>query len=148
MSETLRDRVKRWEGFDGMPYPDPYHGADHAATLAGLVAQGVSIGYGCRLPLTEAEASILFSHRWYGAEDGMLRISGAWHLGHVRQTVVQAMVYQLGERGVRGFVKMLPALAAGDYEAAADEMLDSDVAREQPGRWGELADIMRTGEAP
>lgn len=73
---SLRDRVKQWEGFDGRPYPDPYRGADHAATLKGVVAQGVSIGYGCRLPLTETEASILFQHRWHGAEDGMLRIIG------------------------------------------------------------------------
>ena len=146
---SLRDRVKQWEGFDGMPYPDPYRGADHASTLAGLVAQGVSIGYGCRLPLTEPEADILFAHRWRGAENGMLRIIGdpPTPLGHVREKVVQAMVYQLGERGVRRFIKFLPALHAGDWETAADEMLDSDVARKQPGRWGVLAAIMRTGVA-
>ena len=55
------------------------------------------------------------------------------------------MCYQLGERGTRRFHRMLAAFEIGDYDTAADELLDSDVARQQPERWGELAAIMRAG---
>ena len=136
MSESLQDRIKRHEGFDPNPYPD---------------AGGQSIGYGCRLPLTVREAEVLFDSRYGRAIAGARRVlkdALASDLSMPRWGVIVEMCFQLGERGTRRFKRMLAALADGEFEAAATELLDSDVARKQPGRWGELAAIMRTGEAP
>ena len=134
MAESLRDRIKRHEGLRLEPYED---------------AGGQSIGYGCRLPLTPDEADALFEARYTAADDALDRIDEEYDVDHrlsaERDGVLVEMCYQLGERGVRRFKRMLAALADGDYNLAADEILDSDVARKQPERWGELARIMRTG---
>ena len=125
--------------------------AEHGASIriSGR-AGGRDVGYGCRLPLTDGEAGALFESRYKVACDAAERILSDVDPLHVsaRAGVIVEMCYQLGERGARRFEKMLEAWKVGDYETAADEMLDSDVARAQPGRWGELAAIMRTGEAP
>lgn len=45
------------------------------------------------------------------------------------QEVVLNMAYQLGGTGLKGFTNMRGALAEGDYEKAAAEILNSDLAR-------------------
>jgi hypothetical protein len=54
--------------------------------------------------------------------------------------VVTEMVFQLGEDGFKKFEKTIAAITAGDYETAADELIDSKVGREQPDRIEDLAD--------
>ena len=54
------------------------------------------------------------------------------------------MAYNMGVPGLLGFQKMWAALAAGDYERAAEEALDSVYARELPARAGRVADRMRS----
>jgi lysozyme len=65
-----------------------------------------------------------------------------------RQGVIICMLHQMGARGVSNFRKMLEALARSDYEAAADEMLDSDWHRDSKTakRCELMAKIMRSGE--
>lgn len=67
-------------------------------------------------------------------------------LNDARQNAVCEMMFQLGPRRFSGFIKFLAAMATSDFSAAADQMLNSDVAREQPNRWNPLAAMMRTGE--
>ena len=62
-----------------------------------------------------------------------------------RFSVLVAMVFQMGLTRVRGFRNMLAAIREGDYEKAAEEMLDSRWARQTPGRANREANIMRTG---
>lgn len=58
--------------------------------------------------------------------------------------VVANMVFQMGLNGVRGFRNMLSALNRRDYALAADEMLDSQWARnDSPRRARELSRIIR-----
>ena len=67
-------------------------------------------------------------------------------LGDVRREVLVNMSFNLGYPRLSGFVKFQQALLEGDYETAADEMLDSKWARDDvPNRAKRLARIMRTG---
>ena len=61
----------------------------------------------------------------------------------VVQEVILNMCYQLGITGVSKFRKAISALQEGDWNEAADEMLDSLWARQTPNRATELSDIVR-----
>ena len=60
------------------------------------------------------------------------------------KTVLMEMCYQLGVTGVSKFKKALKAMEDGDWEKAADEMLDSKWAKQTPNRAKELSDIVRS----
>jgi lysozyme len=66
-------------------------------------------------------------------------------LNNTRRGVCIEMIYQMGVRGFRGFKKMITALIWGDWEEAANQMLDSRWAKQTPSRCRELAEIMRRG---
>ncbi len=59
------------------------------------------------------------------------------------QEVVLNMCYQLGVTGVSKFRKAISALQDGEWQEAADEMLDSLWARQTPNRAEELSNIVR-----
>ena len=61
----------------------------------------------------------------------------------VVQEVILNMCYQLGITGVSKFRKAISALQEGDWDEAANEMLDSLWARQTPNRAKELSDIVR-----
>jgi lysozyme len=60
------------------------------------------------------------------------------------KSVLMEMCYQLGVRGVSKFKKALKAMENGDWEKAADEMLDSKWAKQTPNRAKELSNIVRS----
>ena len=60
------------------------------------------------------------------------------------KSVLMEMCYQLGVRGVSKFKKALKAMDDGDWEKAADEMLDSKWAKQTPRRAKEMSDIIRS----
>lgn len=65
-------------------------------------------------------------------------------LSYARQSVLIAMVFQMGINRVRKFKRMLAAIEAFDFDTAADEMLDSKWARDDsPARAQREAEIMR-----
>ena len=59
------------------------------------------------------------------------------------QEVVLNMCYQLGITGVSKFRKAISALQEGEWQEAADEMLDSLWARQTSNRAEELSNIVR-----
>ena len=61
----------------------------------------------------------------------------------VVQEVILNMCYQLGVTGVSKFRKAISALQEGDWDEAANEMLDSLWARQTPNRATELSNIVR-----
>lgn len=67
-------------------------------------------------------------------------------LSGARQVVLIDMSVNLGFVGLLGFKRMWVALESGDFDAAANEMLDSAYARQLPVRANRLAGIMRNGE--
>jgi lysozyme len=71
-----------------------------------------------------------------------------WNMDQVRQQVIVAMAYQLGAKGVSGFKKMIAAITRKDWDAAADEMIDSAWYKQTPSRAKRMADIFRSGEWP
>jgi len=65
-------------------------------------------------------------------------------LDEVRQAVVISMMFQVGS--LDKWPKFCSAMADGDYDRAAKEMLNSRVAREQaPRRWERQAKMMESG---
>ena len=60
------------------------------------------------------------------------------------KTVLMEMCYQLGVTGVSKFKKALKAMEDGDWEKAADEMLDSKWAKQTPNRAKEMSNIVRS----
>lgn len=67
-------------------------------------------------------------------------------IGEARQHVIASMAFNLGIGGLKEFVKMLAAVARGDYEAAANEMKLSKWAAQVKDRAVELAAMMRDGD--
>ena len=61
----------------------------------------------------------------------------------VIQGVILNMCYQLGVTGVSKFRRAISALQEGDWDEAANEMLDSLWARQTPNRATELSNIVR-----
>lgn len=66
-------------------------------------------------------------------------------LSDARQRVIANMAFNLGVSGLLDFKKTLAAIEAGQYEQAADMMLDSRWAGQVHGRATRLADMMRHG---
>lgn len=66
-------------------------------------------------------------------------------LDPVRQLVVADMIFNLGPTRFAGFVNTNAAIAVGDFDRAADEMLDSRWARQVGRRAVKLSQAMRSG---
>ena len=135
MSELIERMILSHKGLRLMPYED---------------SEGyVTIGIGrCldKIGITEGEAYVLFqndlrrvcdrleAHDWYNTLDD------------VRKAVLVDMAFNLGHAGLLGFKRMVRAIQNGDYDSAADEMMDSKW-RHQVGRRAEhLEHMMRTGQ--
>jgi lysozyme len=56
------------------------------------------------------------------------------------------MVFQMGITGFLGFKRTQTFLKWGEYDRAAEEMLDSDWAEQTPGRAQRIANAMETDE--
>lgn len=72
----------------------------------------------------------------------------AWfdQLDDIRAKVVIDMRFNLGAGSFRQFKRMIAALAAGDYTAAAAEMANSKWYHQVGARARRLVEMMRTGE--
>lgn len=81
---------------------------------------------------------------------GLLETYFGWFLDldEARQAVMVDMVHQLGFHGFLGFDDMLSAMARKDYQTAAAELMDSDMARQTPERAKRNRQILLTGEWP
>lgn len=67
------------------------------------------------------------------------------NMNDVRQRVLTNMMFNMGPTKFSGFRKMISAVYNGDWDSAADEMLDSLWARQVGLRAHRLANQMRTG---
>lgn len=66
-------------------------------------------------------------------------------LNEDRQIVLIDMAYNLGWKNFLGFSKMIDALSTADYEIAAEEMMNSEWAKQVKGRADCLAKAMLIG---
>lgn len=96
---------------------------------------------------TDAQINAQFQADYVHARDG---IAKAWPaittLDPVRRAYVVSMAFQLGVPGVLEFKRMLSALAAGAWQSAYDEALDSDWFHQTPGRCKRAARAFFTGQ--
>lgn len=126
------EMLKRHEGYRSKPYR--------------CSAGKITIGYGRNLEdvgVNESEAEILLINDYNAAEDEASKFSWFEGLSDVRREVVIMMIFNLGYPRFTGFKKTIAALAAGDYESAASEMLDSKWAAQVGLRAFELSAMMQ-----
>lgn len=138
MSEFLREQLKRQEGYRFSAYED---------------TNGyVTIGYGHMIDqergggISVRVAELLLDDDIYEARKQLDRVY-PWTNGlkQQRYDVLVNMVFQMGISGLGTFRRMLAHLQKAEYEAAANEMLDSKWARNHLTRAGELSEQMRFG---
>jgi GH24 family phage-related lysozyme (muramidase) len=130
LSASVPDDLKRLEGFRGTAYLD---------------TQGFwTCGYGHRcaegtkMTLLAAEKALAddISSAEHAAKRAFPTFAG--HPQHVKDVLVE-LCFQLGETGMRKFVKFGQAIAAHDYESAGNHLLDSKFHHQTKQRCEELA---------
>ena len=130
----LKSMLKRHEGFSATPY--------RCSAGKWTIGHGHSMQHG-GMVISRHVADVMLD------EDIHLAIFQYESLGlrleQARQNVCVNMIFNLGLHGFLGFKKMIAALEQGNYETAADEMIDSLWAEQVKGRAVELAEIMRHG---
>ena len=127
----------RHEGLRLMPYRD---------SVAKL-----TIGVGRNLDdrgISREEAVMLLDNDIRGALSAC-RASLPWFDGmdQTRQAAIVDVVFNLGMSRFLNFHKALAAMAAGDWETAANELLDSKWASQVGIRAKEISEMIRSGSA-
>lgn len=128
-------RLKVDEGFRAAKYVD--------------TAGHLTIGYGFNVDagISQYAAAALLQAQ---AQERASALGGFWWaqgLDDVRMSVVLEVAFNDGLNGLLHFPKMLAAVGAKNWQVAHDELLDSDAARELPGRYKALAQILLSGVA-
>ena len=130
MIDNLVQKIKEHEGFRGDVYKD---------------SLGFNtVGYGTKMPISKMEATTLLRTRLMKKIDELTLKEPSFNTmpDDIREVLCE-MSYQMGVNGVLKFRKMWKALKEGNYERAADEMLDSRWAKQTPSRAKELSDVVR-----
>lgn len=111
----------------------------------------ITIGVGRNLTdrgLSEDEIALLLMNDLRIVEAELDAVLPSWHLlTDNRQAVLVDMMFNLGRPRFLQFKKFLSALAEGEYETAAAEMLDSRWARQVGRRADTLARMMGRDES-
>ena len=68
-----------------------------------------------------------------------------WSLSDNRYNALVDMMFNLGKPRFLTFKKMIKAVECGDFDTAANEMLDSKWARQTKSRAIELSNLIREG---
>lgn len=142
--DTLAARIEASEGRRLFVYDDATGNPLKAGmTLVGnpTIAVGRELS---RTGLSDDECAYLLANDIIRVTTALDALIAWWRrLDGVRQMVVAEMAFNLGPSGLMNFTSMLAALKAGDYETAADEMLDSAWARQVGDRAKRLSAEMR-----
>lgn len=129
ISYKLLNSVKENEGFRSKPYQD---------------TKGIwTIGHGLTYITEEESTRIVIGRLERLGRDLQHKTLG---MSGSRGNIIVEMAYQMGLGGVMAFHKMWEAINCGDYDAAADEMLDSKWAKkDSPNRAKRMAAAFREG---
>lgn len=127
--------IRRREGFSLMPYQCPlgHWTIGYGHNLEGGISAAAA-DFILREDIVSAMQQVKESFSWFSS------------LVPARQLVLVDMCFNLGLSGLKGFKKMLAALAAEDYETAAVEMLASRWAGQVGKRAQENAAMMKSGK--
>ena len=112
----------------------------------------LTIGYGRNLDdvgISIQEAETMLANDIADARKRAEQIFG-WFgiLDSVRQDVILNMVFNMGAAKVAHFVQMIEAIKRGDWNKAAEEMVDSAWARQVGARAIMLSKMMQLGKYP
>ena len=123
MSESLRDMLKRHEGFRSRLYRD---------------TQGhFTVGYGHNLDagISQGLADLLLDEDIKTANNAVERLyPDFFTFTSARQSALMDFVFNVGEARAKGFVVMNAAINAGDWDTAANELQDSAWYGQVPNR--------------
>lgn len=135
MSETLAQMIERHEGCRSTIYVDS------------VGVETVGVGHNLHKPLTRAAIEQILRDDLNDAINECLH-AFPWFadLTEPRQRVLINMCFNMGLKRLLGFKKFLQAVELGDYETAANEMVDSLWSKQVKGRALELANLMRGSE--
>ena len=133
----LADMLKVEEGFRSHVYND--HLGYKTIGYGRCIESGVGLG------ITEDEATYLLMQDIDRSVAECENFKWFSDLDDPRAMVVVALAFQMGWPRLNTFGNMLAAMADGDYDRAADELIDSKFARQVPERAKRLSEIIRTG---
>lgn len=106
-----------------------------------------TIGIGHNLtdkPISKLASRTIFMEDMADAIDDVRRCCSIYdELSRSRQLVMINLAFNLGRDRLGKFVRFLGAIHRGDWNDAADELLDSKAARDLPNRYTRLAQMMR-----
>ena len=131
------DLIRRHEGLRLKPYVD--------------TRGHLTIGYGRALSIVGIsgdEAEAMLHHDVAGAMDSLSRLKWFAPLDEVRRAALVDMAFNLGWARMQEFGHFLDAMERGDFQAAAQEMMNSEWARQVGTRAQELSAMVRTGSWP
>jgi lysozyme len=96
--------------------------------------------------ITSEEAAYLLSNDIDRKQAELVKqLTWTTTLDEARFGVLMNMAFQMGVKGLMGFKNTLAMIKDGEYEAAADGMLNSLWAKQTPERAKRLSEQMRTG---
>jgi len=107
----------------------------------------IGIGFNIDAGISLRAARALYREQMAERADALAGFWWAKGLDDPRMSVVIEIAFNGGVEGLLHFPKMLAAIGAKNWQAAHDECLDSDAARELPSRYNPLAKILLTGIA-
>jgi lysozyme len=130
----LSEMLAKHEGKRNKPYRD----------TKGYLTVGIGRNIDT-VPFGEDEIQLMFENDIKSRRKGLAaRLDWFDNLDSTRQDVLIDMSF-MGLDSLMKFVKMLNCLHLGNYDKAADELLDSQYAKEVGSRAKELAQMLRTG---
>lgn len=105
----------------------------------------IGVGINLEIGLDEEEIDWLFSHRLALADTSLRRF--AWYplLDEPRGSVFLDLGFNDGVECLLHFPRTIHAAEIKNWDESANQLLDSDAARELPGRYRILTQILRTG---
>lgn len=147
--ERLIAHIKTHEGFREFAYDD---GTGKRLEPGDTLVGNPTIGYGWALnksPMHKAMGDAVLREM---AQERIFelhhRLPWVNELDDVRKVALYELAYNLGVDGLLGFEKTIELLRRRKYALAGVELLDSDAARQLPGRYHVLSDMLITGRWP
>lgn len=136
--DKLIETLRRHEGVETHVYKDHLGletiGVGRCIAPGSLGLSDDEIDYLLRNDIDRCEQELDRTFDWYASLDV------------VRKEAVINLCFNLGLTRLMGFKNALSDMAAGNYESAADNFLDSRWAQQVKGRAVEVTNMIRTGE--
>lgn len=135
MKETLEQMIERHEGCRYLPYVDS------------VGVQTIGIGHNLHKQLSRAAVEQIFRDDIADAKADCLH-QFPWYadLTERRQWAMIDLCFNMGINRLLAFKNFLLAMSLGDYDTAADHLLDSLYAKQVKGRAHEIAGMIRGSE--